>query len=382
MKYLHIVPGADDVANGMARVARLLAKEQGDAEVVDLSAVSAQSLAVSEGSESLEEVWVHGMWLPKEWAICRRVIKAGKRLVRMTHGSLSPIYLKQQGRWKKWLVGPIERYWLRRADRIVATCDAEKGWIEAYLGKKCPEIVVEDVKRFFDLNGGSIPRRVKRGVAEGDALAGVGIGKREMGSGNWEEGRGKREMEMGSGKGEKGRECGEVDSNNKKLNVLYLGRRHPLKGVEFLEAAVAELNAGSRSRESKLDSGIGNISKVEGLSVHCSTSTSNFDSRQIELKIVSDAFGEEKEKVWEWCDVLVLPTLSENFGLVVAEALERGKRVITTDGALAWGEIGKREVGKGKREDVGERLVYLKGFRDGSEKERIKLLKDALMMMV
>ena len=98
MKYLHIVPGADDVANGMARVARLLAKEQGDAEVVDLSAVSGQSLAVSEGRvslgfvEGLEEVWVHGMWLPKEWAICRRVIKAGKRLVRMTHGRLSPGY--------------------------------------------------------------------------------------------------------------------------------------------------------------------------------------------------------------------------------------------------------------------------------------------------
>lgn len=39
-------------------------------------------------------------------------------------------------------------------------------------------------------------------------------------------------------------------------------------------------------------------------------------------------------------------------------------------------------MGKGKREDVGERLIYLRGFRDGSEKERIKLLKNALMMMV
>lgn len=318
MKYLHIVPGADDVANGMARVARLLAKEQGDAEVVDLSAVSGQSLAVSEGSESLgfveglEEVWVHGMWLPKEWAICRRVIKAGKCLVRMTHGSLSPIYLKNQSPIKKWLVGPIERYWLRKADRIVATCDAEKAWIEAYLGKKCPEIVVEDVKRFYNLK--------------------------------WEK---------GSGKWEKGREYGEVDSNSKKLNVLYLGRRHPLKGVEFLEAAVRQLQNSTRSTR-----------------------------LNIELRIVSDAKGEELEKVWEWCDVLVLPTLSENFGLVVAEALERGKRVITTDGAPAWGGIGKRELGKGKREDVGERLIYLRGFRDGSDEERIKLLKDALMMMV
>ena len=41
--------------------------------------------------------------------------------------------------------------------------------------------------------------------------------------------------------------------------------------------------------------------------------------------------------------------------------------------------MGKREVGKGKREDVGERLVYLKGYRDGSDAERVGLLKKALI---
>ena len=332
MKYLHIVPGADDVANGMARVARLLAKEQGDAEVVDLNngkrGTGNGELGMGSGKgeefgvESLEEVWVHGMWLPREWAICRRVIKAGKRLVRMTHGSLSPVYLKNQSPIKKCLVGPIERYWLRKAARIVATCDAEKAWIEAYLGKKCPEIAVEDIKRFFKL----------------------GVRSQELGV------RGLRE--------------------NSKLHVLYLGRRHPLKGVEYLERAVREISTRS-TRSTRLN---------------------------IELKIVSNAFGEELEKVWEWCDVLVLPTLSENFGLVVAEALERGKRVITTDGAPAWGELGNGEWGRyppseasprsgcpsrgGNWEDVGDRVVYLKGFRGGSDAERVRLLKDALMMMV
>ena len=34
------------------------------------------------------------------------------------------------------------------------------------------------------------------------------------------------------------------------------------------------------------------------------------------------------------------------------------------------------------RGDRPSRLVYLKGYRDGSEKERIKLLKDALMLIV
>ena len=112
------------------------------------------------------------------------------------------------------------------------------------------------------------------------------------------------------------------------------------------------------------------------------------------MRFVSNAFGEEKERVWGWCDVLVLPTLSENFGLVVAEALERGKRVITTDGAPAWdhgihrihgngmGEVGNHEIHetheKGVWSGYGGRLIYLKGYRDGTDEERVELLKKAI----
>lgn len=76
--------------------------------------------------------------------------------------------------------------------------------------------------------------------------------------------------------------------------------------------------------------------------------------------------------------------LSENFGLVVAEALERGKRVITTDGAPAWESECKMENVKCKVGD-GEiwigyygRLIYLKGYRDGTDTLRVSLLKDAI----
>ena len=147
---------------------------------------------------------------------------------------------------------------------------------------------------------------------------------------------------------------------NSKLHVLYLGRRHPLKGVEYLERAVKELVV---SRQSLV------VSEKDLTKSKLETSNIKPENRNIELKTVSNAFGDELEKVWEWCDVLVLPTLSENFGLVVAEALERGKRVITTDGAPAWEELGVR----------GDELVYLRGFRDGSEKERVGLLKKALI---
>ena len=251
---VHIVPGVGDVANGMAVVARLLAKEQGDAEVVDLKD-SLRTLRLCDSALNTPvEVWVHGMWLPKEWLVCWRALRAGKRLVRMTHGSLSPLYLKHQSPFKKWLGGPIERFLLRRSAKLVATCEAEKGWIESYLGRRCPPIELTDIKRFFNLNPVNPVNPVK-----------------------------------------------------KDLHLLYLGRRHPLKGVEYLETAVRQIEKNSAYSA----------------------------PLRLCVKIISSAFGEELEKVWDWCDVLVLPTLSDNFGLVVAEALERGKRVITTDGAPA-----------------------------------------------
>ena len=352
MNILHIVPGMDDVANGMVVVAKLLAKEQGDAEVVDLNHEIHES--------GVEEVWVHGMWLPKEWVACWRVLRAGKRLVRMTHGSLSPLYLRHQSPFKKWLVGPIERWCLRRCDRIVATCEAEKGWIERYLGKKCPAVEVTDIKRFFKLTDCKIDRLTD---CEVDGFIDYRID---------------RSGDYGADDFKQSVNPTIRQSVNSSLNLLYLGRRHPLKGVEYLEQAVAELNSNP----------VNPVNPVQNSST-CSTcptypkNSAPSTSQHLCVRFVSNAFGEEKERVWDWCDVLVLPTLSENFGLVIAEALERGKRVITTDGAPAWGEGLEFRVGSGGVE--GEiwsgyegRLIYLKGYRDGTDEERVELLKRAI----
>ena len=97
------------------------------------------------------------------------------------------------------------------------------------------------------------------------------------------------------------------------------------------------------------------------------------------VRLVSNAYGEELEKVWDWCDVLVLPTLSENFGLVVAEALERGKCVITTDGAPAWGDGLTGLTGfPGLYSGYEGHLIYPKGYRDGTPQGRVRLLKYAI----
>ena len=302
MRVLHVVPGLDVVGNGIAVAAKLLASEQG----ADL--IEARLFARGDGGlEGYNEVWVHSCWLPMTLKSCWRVQRAGKPLVRMTHANLDPVRLRYHG-WKKWLVGPVERAFLRRSAKIIATCEAEKGWIEAYLGPECPPVEVTDIKRFFKVVSGGVESGgvESRGV---DALP-----------------------------------------TDRPLHLLYLGRQHPLKGLEFLEEAVRQIS---------------------------SVPHSPFPVSP-QLKVVSNAFGEEKEKVWEWCDVLVLPTLSENFGLVIAEALERGRCAITTDGAPAWNHEIHETHEKGVWSGYGGRLIYLKGYRDGTDKERVELLKKAI----
>ena len=307
MKVLHICAGWQKW-NGAANIARMIMDEQRR----EGHEVSFATWAKVRDLRAADVVWIHCGWLPCLWWAAFWA----KRAYWMPEACYDPVRLKFSA-WKKKLAGPVERWALRRCEKIVATCEAEKGWIEAYLGKRCPPIEVTDIKRFFDLNHVDHVEQVE----------------------------------------------------GRSLHLLYLGRRHPLKGVEYLEAAVSELNS----------------------------SNPPLPTPPL-LKIVSNAFGEEKEKVWEWCDVLVLPTLSENFGLVVAEALERGKRVITTDGAPVWipGDRGQElgasdEVGEGEDSSTSTlnfdsniligydgRLLYLKGYRDGFDEDRILLLNEAI----
>ena len=142
-----------------------------------------------------------------------------------------------------------------------------------------------------------------------------------------------------------GQTCFIIYESFRPRHLLYLGRRHPLKGLSFLESAL----------------------------------TTYYNKCSVEFRAVSNAFGEELEKVWEWCDVLVLPTLSDNFGLVIAEALERGKRVITTDGAPAWGNGLSGLTGfTGLYSGYCGQLIYLKGYRDGTAAARVRLLAEAI----
>ena len=341
MRILHICAGWQKW-NGAANIARMIMDEQRR----EGHEVSFATWAKVRELCAADEVWIHCGWLPCLWWAALW----GRNVHWMPEACYDPVRLHYHG-WKKSLVGPIERFSLRRCKTLVATCEAEKGWIQAYLGNRCPPVEVTDIKRFFDLP--SVPRS----HPSSDRLRGS-------------------------------LRSGDTFPVPHPLHLLYLGRRHPLKGLFYLESALTTYyNMWSKSSVSPTPTNTCTAHPSGNPSSEPSNTT-YYNKCPIDLRVVSSAFGDELEKVWDWCDVLVLPTLSENFGLVIAEALERGKSVITTDGAPAWECECKVESEKCKVASTGAiwqgydgRLIYLKGYRDGSDEQRVKLLKSAIEML-
>ena len=56
------------------------------------------------------------------------------------------------------------------------------------------------------------------------------------------------------------------------------------------------------------------------------------------VQYIGEVDGRAKENAYRSADLFILPTFSENFGLVVAEALSYGVPVITTKGA-PWSDL-------------------------------------------
>jgi hypothetical protein len=148
MKILHICAGWQKW-NGAANIARMIMDEQRR----EGHEVSFATWAKVRKLRAADEVWIHCGWLPCLWWAALW----GRNVRWMPEACYDPLRLGFHS-WKKWLVGPIERWCLRRCAKIVATCEAEKEWIEKYLGKRCPEIEVTDVKRFFDVSRNRLRR--------------------------------------------------------------------------------------------------------------------------------------------------------------------------------------------------------------------------------
>ena len=118
----------------------------------------------------------------------------------------------------------------------------------------------------------------------------------------------------------------------RKKRMLFLSRVHVKKGINFLIEAVAAL-------KDELD---GDVVKIAGPGEESYINELKELAKRLRVddrvEFVGSVFGDRKFDLYREADVFVLPTHSENFGIVVTEALACGTPVITTKGT-PWEEL-------------------------------------------
>ena len=128
--------------------------------------------------------------------------------------------------------------------------------------------------------------------------------------------------------------------------VLYLGRLHPLKGLDMLVEAWGKLHDaqcdGSRQGMENTRTRCDWRLVIAGPDEQGTRAALERQARELGLMesitFAGPVYGGEKERLLDAADLFVLPSRSENLGLVVAEALGAGVPVIATR-AAPWREL-------------------------------------------
>lgn len=115
--------------------------------------------------------------------------------------------------------------------------------------------------------------------------------------------------------------------------MVFLSRIHPKKGIELLLEAWRTSDTQGWILEI---AGNGDENYIKSLAVLAKDLTN--------VDFVGAKYGESKWDFIRTADIMILPTYSENFGIVIAEALAVGVPVITTKGT-PWEDLEKYNCG-------------------------------------
>jgi glycosyltransferase involved in cell wall biosynthesis len=230
-------------------------------------------------SVKADVVHLHGMWLPEYKTAFKVAKRSNLPVVISPHGTLTPWDLSKK-KWKKRLAMLLyQKAILAKVDMFFATSQVEADGLRL-LGLKQPIAVVPI--------GVDIP---------------VGINST-------------------------------IEQESDGRVVLYMGRIHPGKGVLDLVEAW-RLN---RRPTWKLRIAGPAISSIELSYRRLVEKKIDEYGLASEIELLGMLDGSAKRNAFEAADIFILPTYSENFGIVVAEALAHGLPVITTTGA-PWNEL-------------------------------------------
>ena len=133
--------------------------------------------------------------------------------------------------------------------------------------------------------------------------------------------------------------CRTIDSKPiVKKQIVFLSRIHQKKGIEFLINAWGQLSS-KYPDWNVIIAGNGEESYIRKLK-------ELIKAKNIQncIKIIPPVFGAEKYKLYCESSLFVLPTYSENFGMVIAEAMSCGVPCITTNGT-PWQMLNEKQLG-------------------------------------
>ncbi len=263
---------------------------------------SAMEKAIASGRGAMYDVLhQHSIWMANSRAANEWRAAFGRPTVVAPHGTLEHYALKRSA-WKKWLAAvAYENKNLRSASCLHATSNSE----------------AVSFRRFGLVNPIAI---IPNGVSE-----------------TWL------------------RSTGDAECFRRRFGIppdrpffLFLSRIHPTKGLPLLLKALSGL--GQRGKDwSLVIAGPDECRHTEEL--QALIQSLGIDKQVI---FVGPLYGQDKRDAFAAADVFILPTYSENFGLVVAEALGAGVPVLTTRGA-PWEELETHQCGWWV--DVGEMAI-------------------------
>ena len=119
----------------------------------------------------------------------------------------------------------------------------------------------------------------------------------------------------------------------KKKSMLFLSQIIPVKGIERIIKSIHEIGVNKFLDWEFLIAGYEDVQYKRILE----KMISDYELKEV-VKFIGPKFGLDKIKTFDNADVFLLPSYSENFGVVVAEALSRGIPVLATKGT-PWEEL-------------------------------------------
>ena len=230
-------------------------------------------------------IHVHGLWVSSSFWAADLALDHGVPLVIHPHGMLEPWALQQKSIKKKIALKTYQRRMLERAAILVATSEVELQSLRD-LGFNRPIAI--------------LPHGVDVHLATQEQKKQVIGGRRK---------------------------------------ALFMSRIHPKKGLLELMDAWREISKEFPNWDLQIAGGFndkGYFTKVKKFVLDNKLSGSVFFLGHISSDL--------RHAVMADADLFVLPSFSENFGLVVLDALSNGLPVITTK-ATPWTELGKTGVG-------------------------------------